>query len=96
VASRQSKQVRLLDRQAIPSTFSTARISRRRAPHRFRRLCCCGFNTAPTISAASASGRVAVFAASGSEKLLRHESGIRDLAVDEEVEIDLGQVRMFK
>jgi hypothetical protein len=31
-----------------------------------------------------------VFATRGSEQLLQHESGMRDLAVGEEVEIDLG------
>jgi hypothetical protein len=36
------------------------------------------------------SGRIAVFAARGSETILLHESGMRDLAVDEEVEINLG------
>jgi hypothetical protein len=36
------------------------------------------------------SGRVAVFAAGGGETLLQHESNLRDLAVDEEVEIDMG------
>ena len=36
------------------------------------------------------SGRIAVFAARASETILLHESGMRDLAVDEEVEINLG------
>jgi hypothetical protein len=36
------------------------------------------------------SGHIAVFATSSGEKLLLHESDIKDRAVDEEVEIDLG------
>jgi hypothetical protein len=36
------------------------------------------------------SGRVAVFAVSDGETLLEHESNLRDLAVNEEVEIDMG------
>jgi hypothetical protein len=36
------------------------------------------------------SGHVAVFATSSGEKLLLHESDIQDRAVDEKVEIDLG------
>jgi hypothetical protein len=47
------------------------------------------------------SGRVAVFAARGGATLLEHESRLRDLAVDEEVEVDMGdspdvQVRAAK
>ncbi len=37
------------------------------------------------------SGSVAVFAAYNGQRLLQHESGLRDIALDEEVEIDLGE-----
>jgi hypothetical protein len=36
------------------------------------------------------SGQVAVFDSYNGERLLEHESGLRDTAVDEEVEIDMG------
>ena len=36
------------------------------------------------------SGSVAVFGSHPGERLLEHESGVRDIAVDEEVEIDAG------
>jgi hypothetical protein len=36
------------------------------------------------------SGRIAVFVTRGGGKLLQHESGMRDLAVGEEVEINMG------
>jgi hypothetical protein len=36
------------------------------------------------------SGSVAVFGSHQGERLLEHESGLRDIAVDEEVEIDAG------
>jgi hypothetical protein len=38
------------------------------------------------------SGRVAVFAMRTGVKILRHESGIGDLAVDEEVELNMGDI----
>jgi len=37
------------------------------------------------------SGSVAVFGAVGDRKLLEHESGLRDIALDEEVEINAGE-----
>jgi len=37
------------------------------------------------------SGSVAVFGSYNGERLLQHESGLRDIAVDEEVEIDMGE-----
>jgi hypothetical protein len=37
------------------------------------------------------SGSVAVFGSYNGERLLQHESGLRDIAVDEDVEIDLGE-----
>lgn len=97
VASRQSKQVRFLDRTAIPvaivygidlaadgnpngpsGVLSASRYLRTR-------------NTeADHLGIALPSGRVQVFAAHQGRRLLEHESNLRDLAVDEDVEIDLG------
>ena len=37
------------------------------------------------------SGAVAVFTAYNGERLLEHESGLRDIALDEDVEIDMGE-----
>src|SRR5580692_11346169 len=93
LASRQSKQVRLLDRSSIP----------------FTRVYGADLVTDGTVASAPASlllrtkndaahhlglplpsGRIAVFAARGGEQILLHESGMRDLAIDEEVEINLG------
>jgi hypothetical protein len=93
VASRQSKQVRLLDRVAIPVTpvygadlstdagaVSAPAVKLLRTKN----------NAANHLGLPLPSGNVAVFAMHGSERLLEHESGMRDLAVDEEVEIDMG------
>jgi hypothetical protein len=37
------------------------------------------------------SGSVAVFSAAGGQRLLEHESNLRDIAVDEEFEINMGE-----
>ncbi len=93
VAARQSKQVRLLDRAAIPvkTTYAAdlaADVIAPAAP---------AFKFLRTVNAAAnhlglplPSGRVAVYAEHRGERLLERESGIRDLAVDEELEINLG------
>jgi hypothetical protein len=93
VASRQSKQVRLLDRSGIP----VARVygadlpaDVNAAPDRAYLLLRTLNNKANHLGLPLPSGRVAVFAARNGEKLLLHESDLRDLAVDEEVEINLG------
>jgi hypothetical protein len=93
VASRQSKQVRLLDRSAIPVTqlygadvpaeetgAVTAAIKMLRTMN----------STADHLGLPLPSGSVAVFVRQGGERLLERESSMRDLAVDEEVEINLG------
>ncbi len=93
VASRQSKQVRLLDRSAIPITqiygadvpaeetgAATAAIKMLRTMN----------SSADHLGLPLPSGSVAVFARHGGERLLERESSMRDLAVDEEVEINLG------
>jgi hypothetical protein len=93
VASRQSKQVRLLDRSSIPirrvygadlaldETIDSAAASL---------LLRTVNDTAHHLGLPLPSGRIAVFAARGGDQILLHESGMRDLALDEEVEINLG------
>jgi hypothetical protein len=93
VASRQSKQVRLMDQLAIPVSFVygadlAAYDESASAPAQL--LLRTMNNTANHLGLPLPSGRIAVFAARGGEKLLQHESGVRDLAVEEEVEINLG------
>jgi hypothetical protein len=93
LASRQSKQVRLMDRAGIPVDTvygtevwvgSTAMAS---PAHRLLRT---KNTTANHLGLPLPSGTVAVFGSHQGERLLEHESGLRDIAVDEEVEIDAG------
>jgi hypothetical protein len=93
VASRQSKQVRLMDRERIPITrmFGTDLAADESAPPAPAHLLLRTVNgTANHLGLPLPSGHIAVFATSSGEKLLLHESDIQDRAVDEEVEIDLG------
>jgi hypothetical protein len=92
VASRQSKQVRLMDRLSIPITrvygADLAADESSSAPaHLLLRTL---NSTANHLGLPLPSGHIAVFTTSSGEKLLLHESDIQDRAVDEEVEIDLG------
>lgn len=93
VASRQSKQVRLLDRLGIPvdrvfgADFAANQDAAVAASMLLRTL----NDAAHHLGLALPSGRIAVFADRDGQKILLHESGMRDLAVDEEVEIDLGE-----
>ncbi len=94
VASRQSKQVRLLDRLAIPVNFVygadlAANQPTLSAPASL--LLRTQNNAANHLGLPLPSGRIAVFAARGEAKLLQHESAMRDLAIDEEVEINMGE-----
>ena len=96
LASRQSKQVRLMDQSGIPvgtiygADLATAYrgAASTGAAHRLLR-------TKNTVSdhlgLPLPSGTVAVFTAHNGERLLEHESGLRDIAVDEDVEIDMGE-----
>jgi hypothetical protein len=98
VASRQSKQVRLFDRAAVPvqaiygsdlgegdteegdtDGWQPARMQLRTKNDR-----------AHGLGLPLPSGRAAVFAVRGSAAVLENETEIRDLAVDEDVEIDMG------
>jgi hypothetical protein len=93
VASRQSKQVRLLDRLGIPvaRVFAADLTANQDAAAASSMLLRTLNDAAHHLGLALPSGRIAVFADRDGEKILLHESGVRDLAVDEEVEIDLGE-----
>jgi hypothetical protein len=94
VASRQSKQVRLLDREGIPVTTvydADLPAGGDTASRPARRLLRTLNNSVNHLGLPLPSGRIAVFATHRGEKLLEHESGIRDLAVAEEVEINMGE-----
>jgi hypothetical protein len=93
LAARQSKQVRLMDRQAIPvSIFYSADFAA--APGDYSapatRLLRTRNIPQSNLGLPLPSGSVAVFALSGGQRLLEHESEMRDLAVGEEVEIAMG------
>ena len=93
VAARQSKQVRLLDRQAIPVNIvygADFEVNRPTATVPASQLLRTQNTVVNHLGLPLPSGRIAVFVTRGDEKLLQHESGIRDLAVDEEVEINMG------
>jgi hypothetical protein len=93
VAGRQLKQVRLLDRSPIPITtvyrasLSADDIRTAFAAERVLRT----LNTqANHLGVPLPSGRVEVFALHDGQRLLLHEANMRDLAVNEELEIELG------
>jgi hypothetical protein len=93
VASRQSKQVRLLDRSSIPikpvygADLAADENAASAAAHLLLRTV---NDVSHHLGLALPSGRVAVFAARDGATLLEHEANLRDLAVDEEVEVDMG------
>jgi hypothetical protein len=94
LASRQSKQVRLMDRSGIPvNSVYGAEVEEEDdaasiPAHRLLRT----KNTAANhLGIALPSGSVAVFGLGGGQRLLEHESGLRDIAVDEDVEINMGE-----
>jgi hypothetical protein len=93
VASRQSKQVRLLDRSRVPvsrvygADLTSEEDSAPAPAHLVLRTM---NNAANHLGLPLPSGQAAVFAARGDALLLLHESAMRDLAVDEEVEFNLG------
>jgi hypothetical protein len=95
VAARQSKQVRLLDRAAIPvsAVYSAefvvaANGSDRTMPA--ERLLRTSNDVAHHLGLPLPSGQIAVFSEAHGARLLLQETGMHDLAVDEEVEIDVG------
>jgi hypothetical protein len=96
LASRQSKQVRLMDQAGIPinsiyyADLATGHPDSEAtsAAHRLLRT----KNTlANHLGLPLPSGSVAVFAPHDAERLLQHQSGLRDIAMDEELEIDMGE-----
>jgi hypothetical protein len=94
VASRQSKQVRLLDRSNIPVTrvYGADLAADENAVSAPAHLLLRTMNDAAHhLGLPLPSGSVAVFAMRDGGTLLQHESNVRDLAVDEEVEIDMGE-----
>jgi hypothetical protein len=96
LASRQSKQVRLMDRAAIPvAVVYGLELEASENPHvggampasRYLRT----MNTdANHLGIPLPSGHIQVFAYRQGRRLLERESNLRDLARDEQVEIDLG------
>jgi hypothetical protein len=97
VASLQMKQVRLMDRSAIPvSHVYTATVSPRGLdaddddPAAAQELLRTQNTTANHLGLPLPSGGFAVFGGTPTATLLLKESKIRDLALDEEVEISLG------
>jgi len=93
MASRQSKQVRLLDRTGIPVTLiygADLAAGETRAPAAASRLLRTMNSRSNHLGLPLPSGHIAVFADRAGESLLLNESGVRDLAVDEELEINLG------
>jgi hypothetical protein len=93
VAGRQSKQVRLLDRADIPVTTIYSAVlaaNEERTSFAAERLLRTINDEAHHLGLPLPSGSVAVFARHDGQPLLLHESTVRDLAVNEEVEMQLG------
>jgi hypothetical protein len=94
VSSRQSKQVRLLDRQAIPITilYGASLPANENVPafpaQRFLRT---RNDAAHALALPLPSGQVASFLVRGDARLLLAESPLRDVALDEEFELALGE-----
>jgi hypothetical protein len=93
VASRQSKQVRLMDRSHVPyTTIYGADIDSTLADSAYQayRLLRTRNTVTNHLGLPLPSGRIAVFSIAKDQRLLEHESDLRDLAVDEELEIKMG------
>ncbi|HWZ62781.1 MAG TPA: hypothetical protein VNX02_07165 [Steroidobacteraceae bacterium] len=93
VASRESKQVRLLDRERIPIAIlykATVTANRESAPHPAERLLRTRNDRAHGLALPLPSGQVATFVVRGSATLLIAQAPLHDTAVDEELEIGLG------
>jgi hypothetical protein len=92
LASRQSKQVRLMDQSSIPvATIYGLDLSEDADSGPAHRLLRTKNTAANHLGLPLPSGSVAVFVPYNDERLLEHESGLRDIAVGEDVEIDMGQ-----
>lgn len=94
VASRQSKQVRLMDREHIPVTtvygFDVTPYDQHEGVQPAHRLLRTHNTLGNHLGLPLPSGSVEVYAQRAGGALLQHESKLKDLAVDQEVEIDLG------
>jgi hypothetical protein len=93
VTSRQIKQVRLLDRQVIPVKliYGADITPSLNAPARpLSKVLRTRNDRAHHLALPLPSGRVAVFYEHGNVPLLMSEAPLRDVAVDEEFEIDIG------
>lgn len=99
VTSHQSKQVRLLDRAAIPVHLAyTMELSQEQGVESFdthwqpaQVLLRSRNDAAHHLGLPLPSGQVAVFGSAQGSRLLLKEAPMRDLAVNEEVEIDMGR-----
>jgi hypothetical protein len=95
LASRQSKQVRLMDRSGVPvNTVYGADVQVDEddaAPTPAHRLLRTKNTAANHLGLPLPSGSVAVFGAVAGQRLLEHESDLRDVATDEDVEISMGE-----
>jgi hypothetical protein len=95
LASRQSKQVRLMDRSGIPvNTVYGVDVQVDEdgaASTRAHRLLRTKNTPANHLGLPLPSGSIAVFGTVSDQRLLEHESGLRDIALDEEVEINAGE-----
>jgi hypothetical protein len=94
VASRQSKQVRMLDRTGVPvTTVYGADLEQQQDSERWfaaYRLLRTKNTTANHLGLPLPSGSVAVYRGRGDDKQLESESSLRDLAVGQDVEIKMG------
>jgi hypothetical protein len=96
VAARQLKQVRLMDRERIPVSsvygFEVSSDDDAEDPQPAHRLLRTQNTLANHLGLPLPSGSVDVYAQRDSGALLQHESKLKDLAIDQEVEIDMGSV----
>jgi hypothetical protein len=93
VASRESKQVRLLDRSHVPFSI-VYRADIIRGTENFapaERLLRTRNTTANHLGLPLPSGQIAVFGFNHGERLFEHEAGFEDLAIGEEIEIIAGE-----
>jgi hypothetical protein len=93
VASRQSKQVRLLDKKgvSVQKVYGADLAGDESAPWMPAALLLRTKNDrAHGLGLPLPSGRVSVFATDGRTQVLENEANLRDLAIDEDVEIELG------
>jgi hypothetical protein len=92
VASRESKQVRLLDRASIPIdvVYRADIVIESGVPEPAAKVLRTKNEEARHLGLPLPSGRVALFARRGSAEILESESDLRDTAVGEDVEMSMG------